>query len=119
MPEDCLLSGQEGRYVYVVAADGKVRKEIVTVGAVVWKAVAPVPGPPPPSWVAVNPSPSKEVEGQPLIPARRLIKSVVAVTFHTPLKPDDRVILDGLQQVRPGSPVSPEEWNLIPPEVKK
>ena len=115
LPEDCLLSGQEGRYVYVVAADGKVRKEIVTAGAVVWKAVAPVPGPPPPGWAAVNPSPAKEVEGQPLPPTRRAIKSVVAVTFHTPLKPDDRVILDGLQQVRPGSPVSPEEWNLVPP----
>ena len=115
LPEDCLLSGQEGRYVYVVAADGKVEKRVVTVGAVVWKAVAPVPGPPPPGWVAVNPSPAPAVEGQPPIPTRRPIKSVVAVTFHKRFEPDERVILDGLQQVRPGSPVSPEEWNLIPP----
>ncbi len=115
LPEDCLLSGQEGRYVYVVAADGKVEKRVVTVGAVVWKAVAPVPGPPPPGWVAVNPSPAPAAEGQPPVPTRRPIKSVVAVTFHKRLEPDERVILDGLQQVRPGSPVTPEEWNLIPP----
>lgn len=119
LPEDCLLSGQEGRYVYVVAADGKVEKRVVTVGAVVWKAVAPVPGPPPPGWVAVNPSPAPAVEGQPPIPTRRPIKSVVAVTFHKRLEPDERVILDGLQQVRPGSPVTPEEWNLIPPADAK
>lgn len=113
LPEDCLLSGQEGRFVYVVAADGKVEKRVVSVGATVWKAPAPGPGVAPPSWVAVNPNPSPPPEGQPPAPTRRPIRSVVAITAG--LKADDRVILDGLQQVRPGAPVAPEEWNLTPP----
>jgi hypothetical protein len=41
------------------------------------------------------------------------VKSVVAIVSG--LKPDDRVILDGIQKVRPGAPADPEEWNLTPP----
>jgi RND family efflux transporter MFP subunit len=118
VPEDCLLSAQEGQFVYVVGDDKKVQKRLVTVGAVVWKAPPPVPGAAPASWVAINPHPAPAVEGEPPPSTRRPIRSVVAVTFHIPLKPDERVILDGLQKVRPGAPVEPEEWNLIPPPAK-
>ncbi len=118
LPEDCLVSGQEGRFLFVVNASGVVEKRIVTVGATVWKAPAPEPGKTPPSWVAVNPTPAAPVEGQPLLPTRRPIKSVVAITAG--LQPDDRVILDGLQQARPGASVKPEEWVMTPPvEAKK
>ncbi|MBN9118026.1 MAG: efflux RND transporter periplasmic adaptor subunit [Planctomycetes bacterium] len=117
LPEDCLLSGQEGRFLYVVGADGKVEKRVVTVGAVVWKAPPVVPGAAPPSWVAVNPSPAPPAEGQPPAPTRRVIRSVVAITAG--LQPNDRVVLDGLQQARPGNPVAPEEWNLMPPAEPK
>ena len=32
------------------------------------------------------------------------------------LRDNDRVILDGIQKVKPGSPAEPEEWNLTPPK---
>lgn len=118
LPEDCLVSGQEGRFVFVVNAEGLVEKRLVTVGASVWKAQPAVPGPLPPSWVARNPNPPPKEEGKPPVPARRTIKSVVAITAG--LQPGDRVILDGLQQAKPGAAVSPEEWVLEPPaEAKK
>jgi membrane fusion protein, multidrug efflux system len=117
LPEDCLLSGQEGRFVYAVAADGKVEKRVVTVGTTVWKSPPTVPGVAPPSWVAINPKPEPPKEGRPPAPTRRNVLSVVAITAG--LQADDRVILDGLQQARPGSPVAPEEWNLTPPAEPK
>lgn len=117
IPEDCLVSGQEGRSLFVVNAGGLVEKRLVTVGASVWKAPPAEPGVALPNWVAVNPNPPPPVEGKPPLPTRRLIKSVVAITAG--LKPDDRVILDGLQQARPGAPVTPEEWVLTPPGAAK
>lgn len=117
LPEDCLLSGQEGRFLYVLGAENKVEKRVVTVGASVWKAPPAVPGVTPPSWVAVNPKPAPPPEGQPPAPTRRTIRSVVAITAG--LKAEDRVVLDGLQQSRPGAPVSPEEWVMTPPADKK
>jgi RND family efflux transporter MFP subunit len=113
LPEDCLLSGQEGRFIYVVDDAGKVEKRLVTVGANVWKAPPAEPGASPPSWVAINTHPAPPAEGKPPAPTRRPIKSIVAITAG--LKSGDRVILDGLQKARPGTPVAPEEWNLTPP----
>jgi RND family efflux transporter MFP subunit len=113
VPEDCLLTGQEGRFVYVLNAENKVEKRIVTVGPVVWKAPPMAPGVAPPSWVLVNPSPSLPAEGQPPASTRRAAKSVVAITVG--LHPTDRVILDGLHRVKPGDAVNPEEWNMTPP----
>ncbi len=118
LPEDCLVSGQEGRFLFVVNANGVVEKRVVTVGASVWKAPPAEPGKVPPSWVAVNPNPAPPEQGKPPVPTRRTIKSVVAITAG--LQPDDRVILEGLQQARPGAPVTPEEWIMTPPaEAKK
>lgn len=113
LPEDCLLSGQEGRFLYVIGADNKVEKRVVTVGASVWKAPPTAPGVVVPGWVAVNPKPAPPAEGQPPAPTRRVIRSVVAITAG--LKAEDRVILDGLQQARPLAPVTPEEWTMTPP----
>jgi RND family efflux transporter MFP subunit len=118
IPEDCLLSGQEGRFVYVVDADNVVEKRLVTVGATVWKAPPAQPGVAPPSWVAINPHPPAPVEGKQPARTRQPIKSIVAITDGLHL--GDRVILDGLQQARPKSVVSPDEWNLTsPPEAPK
>jgi RND family efflux transporter MFP subunit len=117
VPEDCLLSAQEGRFLYVIGADNKVEKRIVTVGASVWKAPVVTPGMAPPGWVAINPNPPKPVEGQPPAPTRRPIKSVVAITAG--LQSGDRVILDGIQKVRPGAPVDPEMWNMTTPTSSK
>lgn len=117
LPEDCLVSGQEGRFLFVVTPNNTVEKRLVSVGPAVWKAPNMEPGKSPPSWVAINPKPAAPAEGQPPPPTRRPIKSVVAITAG--LQPQDRVILDGLQQARPGAPVSPEEWNLTPPAEPK
>ncbi|MFM8272700.1 MAG: efflux RND transporter periplasmic adaptor subunit [Gemmata sp.] len=119
IPEDCLLSGQEGRFLYVVNAENAVQKRVVTVGPTVWKAPAPEAGKAPPSWVAVNPNPAPAPEeGKPPAPTRRTVKSVVAITAG--LSPDDRVILEGLQLARPGATVAPELWVMNPPgEPKK
>jgi membrane fusion protein, multidrug efflux system len=117
IPEDCLLTGQEGRFVYVVGAGGKVEKRIVTLGPVVFKAPPQQPGVAPPSWVAVNPAPPPPREGQPPATTRRQVKSMVAITAG--LKTEDSVILDGLQRARPGAEVKPEEWNLLPPAPPK
>ena len=113
LPEDCLLSGQEGRFVYVVAADGKVEKRPVTVGAVVWKAPPAVVPVIPPSWFAINPNPKPSAAGKPPALTRQQVKSVVAITAG--LKADDRVIFAGLHLARPGVPVAPDEWALTPP----
>lgn len=116
IPEDCLVSGQEGRFLFVVTPNNTVEKRLVTVGASVWKAPPPEPGKAPPSWMAINPSPAPVPEGQPPVSVRRQIKSIVAITAG--LQETDRVILDGLQQARPGAPVAPEEWTLTPPPAE-
>jgi multidrug efflux pump subunit AcrA (membrane-fusion protein) len=115
IPEDCLLNAQEGRFVYVIGADKKVQKRFVTLGATVWKAPPAVPGAAPPGWVAVNPNPAPPADGQPPANTRRPVRSVVAVAFHEPLRADERVTIDGIQRLKPGDPVDPEEWTLTPP----
>jgi RND family efflux transporter MFP subunit len=115
LPEDCLLNAQEGQFVYVIGPDNKVQKRLVTVGATVWKAPPTTPGAAPPSWSAINPHPKTASDGKPPTSTRRPVRSVVTVTFHEPIRPDERVILDGLQKAKPGDEVEPEEWNLTPP----
>lgn len=117
LPEDCLLSGQDGRFLYVIGADNKVERRVVTVGASVWKAPPEVPGVVVPSWFAENKKPAPAPPGQTPPPTVRKIRSMVAITAG--LKAEDRVILDGLQQARPTLPVSPEEWTMNPPTDAK
>lgn len=104
IPEDALMTGQEGRFVYVVGPDNLVAKRTVTVGPQVWR-----PGPPgaapPPGWTLADPAKA----GEPGVSAR----SIVAV--ETGLKPDDLVIVNGLQKARPGAPVAPAVRELRPP----
>jgi multidrug efflux pump subunit AcrA (membrane-fusion protein) len=114
VPEDTLLTGQEGRFLYVLTPDNKIDKRLVTVGASAWKTPAPVPGVVPSSWAAVNPNPPPKAEGQPPVPARRTIKSMVVI--GSGLRADDRVILDGLHRAKPGDAVEPAEWNLEAPK---
>ena len=64
IPEDCIMTGQEGRYVYVVKPDNTVEHRIVTVGPVVWKTPPPTPGVVPPRWMLVNPSPKPGEDGR-------------------------------------------------------
>lgn len=112
IPEDAIMTGQEGRFVFVVGEKGVVEKRIVTVGSTVWKAPATAPGEVVPGWALVNPKPVTPPTGPPP-PTRRPILSVVAITEN--LKAEDRVIVEGVQRARPGSPVMPEEWEMHPP----
>jgi membrane fusion protein, multidrug efflux system len=117
IPEDALMTGQEGRFVYVVKPDNTVEKRLVTLGPSVWKAPPPQPGVVPDGWVLVNPHPPPPSDGTPPAPVRRPVPSVVAITAG--LQPDDRVIVEGLQRARPSAPVEPEEWVLNPPAPAK
>jgi multidrug efflux system membrane fusion protein len=113
IPEDCIMTGQEGRYVYVVNQDNTVENRLVTLGPSVWKAPPPRPDVIVAGWTLVNPKAAPADGGKSPAQARRSVKSMVAITAG--LKPGDRVIVEGIQKARPTQPVTPEEWNLKAP----
>jgi RND family efflux transporter MFP subunit len=98
IPEDCVMTGQEGRYVYVVNKDKTVERRLVTLGPL-------VPAKPAGSWVMDSADPAN--------PSRQRLRSVVSI--RAGLKPTDRVIVDGTQKARPGGEVAPQEWTLKAP----
>lgn len=117
VPEEALMTGQEGSYVYVVGdvVDDKtkevrknvVQKRSVTVaaGPPVWRT--PTAGADPATaWALANP---KAPPGAPPGPLR----SVVAI--EKGLSKDEVVIVNGLQKARPGTPVTPDEWAFRAP----
>jgi multidrug efflux system membrane fusion protein len=119
IPEDAIMTGQEGRFVYLVKAGNKVEKQVVRVGRQVWRAAAADDTNPPPAWVLVNPEPKPpppDLKGPPP-PSRVPMRSMVAI--ESGLKADDVVIVSGLQKAKPGVPVAPEAWVLQPPADKK
>lgn len=97
------MTGQEGRYVYVVGTNNVVEKRMVTVGPSVWKATKADAA----AWSLVPPS------AEPGKAAPRPVRSVVAV--EKGLELTDRVVVVGLQKARPGGPVTPEELDLRGP----
>lgn len=106
IPEEALMTGQEGRYVYVLGKDNQVTKRTVTVGTQVFRAPPPADATKaPPGWTLKNPA--KDGQQPPAL------RSVIAV--EKGLGPDDVVIVDGLQRARPGTPVAPEMLDLTPP----
>lgn len=114
IPEDCIMTGQEGRYVYVLKADNKVERRLVTLGPQVWKAPPEIPGVPQPGWTMknTNPAPPPNGGGKPT-PSRRPVLSLVSI--RAGLDATDRVIVDGVVKVRPMQEVAPQEWLLTPP----
>jgi RND family efflux transporter MFP subunit len=120
IPEDALMTGQEGKYVFVVGADNKVAKRVVTVGPPVYRAPPAVENKPA-EWVLNNPTPpppadpAKAPPGPPAppAPARVPVKSVVAI--EKGLEPGDLIIVDGLQKTRPGGEVNPDTWEFKGP----
>jgi multidrug efflux system membrane fusion protein len=100
IPEDALMTGQEGRYVYVLGAGDVVHKRTVTVGPQVWKE--PI-GNSEPGWTMAG-------GGEP-VPVH------ATVAIESGLTPDDRVIVTGLTKSRPGAPVVPESRELKPPDA--
>ncbi|WP_171474418.1 efflux RND transporter periplasmic adaptor subunit [Frigoriglobus tundricola] len=125
LPEEALMTGQEGRFVYVIGPDNKVVKRTVTVGANVWRDSES--GPDAKSkWVLHNSNPKPPAGGAPggggapaqsAPPADAPVRSIVAI--EKGLEPTDQVIVVGLQKARPGAPVSPDVWELKgPPQAK-
>lgn len=122
IPEEALMTGQEGSFVYVVdekpkTVDGVtvtefiVRKQSVTVvsGPPVWR-VPTGAADPTTAWTLSNPKPA------PNSPPGSL-RSVVAI--EKGLKKEDVVIVNGLQKARPGTPVTPETWDFRAPPAPK
>lgn len=125
LPEDALMTGQEGRFLYVVGPENKVIKRTVTVGPQVWRAPAS-DAPAAPGWVLVSAKPAPtDAKGSPADAKPSTadakagpgspVRSIVAI--ESGLAPGDLVIVNGLQKARPGAPVTPDEWNLVPPVI--
>jgi multidrug efflux pump subunit AcrA (membrane-fusion protein) len=113
LPEDTIMTGQEGQYVYVLGADDKVEKRLVNLGPVVWKSPPLGPGEVKPGWSLTNPNPPPAAESGAPPSARRRVNSVVAIVDG--LRPEDRVIVEGLQRARPGYAAAADEWEIHPP----
>ncbi|HUR55217.1 MAG TPA: efflux RND transporter periplasmic adaptor subunit [Gemmataceae bacterium] len=122
IPEDSIMTGQEGRYVFVVGAENKVEKRTVRVGRQVWRAAAAGDTKAPPGWALVNPNPKPpppDAKGPPP-PSRVPLRSMVAI--ESGLKPDDLLVVSGTQgagRLPPGAPCAPETWEIRPPAEKK
>lgn len=112
IPEDALMTGQEGRYVYVVEPDNKVTKRTVKVGPQFWRM--PTGDTPKPEWKFA----ATATADKPAIAAPSL-RSIVAIQINPEkgkgLQPGDAVIVVGLQKVRLGETAQPEEWELKGP----
>lgn len=104
IPEDALMTGQEGRFVYVLDDKKVVTKRSVTVGPAVWKAPV-TPDPKQPGWM-LAPATGDASKMTP-------VPSVLAITSG--LKPGDQIVINGLTKARPGSPVNPEMYELKSP----
>jgi multidrug efflux system membrane fusion protein len=112
IPEDALMTGQEGFYVYVVGKGNVIEKRTVQVGPSVWKSQ--VIGEKDPQWtlVATTSEPTKTDT-----PTSITVPSVVAI--EDGLTTDDPIVVQGLTKARPGSAVAPDKWELRPPPKKE
>jgi multidrug efflux pump subunit AcrA (membrane-fusion protein) len=114
IPEDALMTGQEGRFVYVLDEKNVVQKRTVTVGPIVWKGLPPAKDAANTVW-ALKPlttqTPAGKDDGKPAPPT--FIPSMVAITSG--LSEQDKVVINGLTKARPGLPVVPEMRELQPP----
>jgi multidrug efflux system membrane fusion protein len=112
IPEDALMTGQEGRYVFILDEKDIVQKRTVTVGPTVWKEATQTDGQP--SVWALAPAEMDSIQGEPdRNQAHPQVHSIIAI--ESGLSPKDRVVINGLSKARPGAAVSPESWELKPP----
>lgn len=107
IPEDALMTGQEGRYVYVVGEGDIIQKRTVQVGPQVSKVAVSTTGGRV-GWT-LNASGTMAAE------APKSIAVTAVVSIESGLQATDRVVVNGLMKSRPGSPVSPQLWELKPP----
>lgn len=125
IPEDALMTGQEGRFVFVIGKENTVQKRSVTVGPQVWRASQPNESSPA-AWSLIDPNPpaapAPDGAGKDAPPAKGGGPVRSAVAINAGLNPDDLVVVNGLQraqQVQPGKPVAPDVWELRPPVAAK
>jgi len=131
IPEDALLTGQEGRFVYVVGANDVMEKRTVVPGPVVWRAPKngeaaqessawklegpPAESAPPPSDAKGTDKAAAPSKGASAKLAPPVLRSVIAI--ESGLKPGDRIVFNGIQRVRPGAAAKPEGWKLVRPAM--
>jgi len=120
IPEDALMTGQEGRFVYVLGADNVVQKRTVTVGPQIWKGEA---GEGKPRWTlvaeaakAVTPVDGATPDASKTLSADVAVPSIVSI--ESGLTKDDVIVINGLTKARPGAPVDPQKLILRPPPVE-
>jgi RND family efflux transporter MFP subunit len=112
IPEEALMTGQEGRFVFVLGPGNAIEKRVVTVGPRIWQA--PRPGESAgPGWALINPNPAPPAGDAPPAPARVPLRSMIAI--EKGLATNDLVVVNGLQKARPGAPVNPDTWEVRPP----
>jgi membrane fusion protein, multidrug efflux system len=124
IPEDSLLTGQEGRFVYILGKDNVIEKRTVVPGPIVWRT--PANGSDEPRWTLEGPPPKAPVadapgsrETQPGPPPTKtqlpppVLRSVISV--QKGLKAGEKIVFNGIQRVRPGAPVVPEDWKMKKP----
>ena len=124
IPEEALMTGQDGRYVFVVGAGNKVQRRVVSLGPSVYRTVRELDEPSPRwlyrmamIWDLHNPQPAPTAGGLPPRPTAIPVRSVVAV--ERGLEPDESIIVEGLQKTRPGGEVVPEMWTIRKPWIEK
>ncbi len=105
IPEDALMTGQEGRYVFVLDKENVVKKRSVTIGVSVWKGPSTKENAP--GWHLTGTAADKAI-----VP----VTSVIAI--EKGLSPEDRIIVNGLTRARSGAKVAPEEREFKAPPAK-
>lgn len=97
IPEEALMTGQEGRFVYVIGPENVIQKRTVVLGPPVWRMTIGQP----PAWML----------------GKAPVRSVVSV--ESGLAPGDRIVAVGLLKARLGQAVTPEDWEFKGPEKPK
>ncbi len=108
IPEEALMTGQQGRFVYVVKPDNTIEARPVTlVNEPVWRI--PTKDAKDPEYWTIQDA------GKP--DSAKRLQSVVAV--ESGLSVNERIVVNGLLKARPGEPVKPEEMTITaPPKAK-
>ena len=104
IPEDALMTGQEGRFVYVLGEGDVVQKRTVQVGPQIYKGI-PSDIAKSQGWTLFAPATTPEGKDQ-------VVQLPAVISIESGLSINDRVVVNGLTKARPGSPVSPLAFEL-------
>lgn len=108
IPEDALMTGQEGRFVYVLGEGDIVQKRTVQVGPQIYKGTRSE-STKSQGWTLFAPATLPEGKEQ-------ITQLPAVVSIESGLSVEDRVVVNGLTKARPGSPVVPQPWELKSPK---